>query len=128
MTTTKFRVLIYAGAWFSAHTLTMVILLGFPGHRIYAALNAWWLCFYAAALLEIDIWSGFLGAAVVASVFVLSALFGIDPLYLGTGSVSSPMLLFTAAAAIVVVASPAVLNYAISRVVNLYRQTRVGRS
>lgn len=72
--------------------------------------------------------SAFLGAVVVASVYILSTLLGVDPFYLGIGGASWPMLLFTAGAATVVVSSPAVLNYAVCRVVDLYRQTRVGRS
>jgi len=121
-------VLIYAGAWLSAHTLTALILQGFPGQRVYAALNAWWLCFYLSSLLSVDVWSGFVGAIVVAAVFTLFALLGLDPLYLGTGSLSGPMTLFTAGAAIVVVVSPALLNYAITKLVSLSRRTWVGHS
>jgi hypothetical protein len=119
MTTSTFKTLTYAAAWLFAHTLTLLVLQGFPGQRVNAALNAWWLCFYVASLLSVDIWSGFVAAIIVASVFALSALFGTDPFNLGTGSLSGPMLLFTIGAAIVVVASPALLNRAVTKVVGL---------
>jgi hypothetical protein len=128
MTTTTLKTLTYAAAWLFAHTLTLLVLQGFPGQRLYAALNAWWLCFYVASLLGVDIWSGFVGAIVVAAVFALSALSGTDPLNLGTGSLSGPMLLFNIGAGIVVVASPALLNYAVTRVVGLFQRVGVGHS
>jgi VIT1/CCC1 family predicted Fe2+/Mn2+ transporter len=128
MTTISFKAPIYAVAWLFAHTLTLLILQGFPGQRVYAALNAWWFCFYVASLLSVDVWSGFIGAVVVAAVFILSALFGLDPLYFGTSGISGPMILFTAGAAILVVVSPALLNYTITKVVGFSRRTWAGHS